>query len=347
MATESFSKGYLEEIGIMGEASVPSMPAQAPLPSALKPQSKVAAANPEVSKAKEEAQPATTSSPVEAPAELTPEQLKKLSKEERKAYHEAKRAAEAKAKPAAAPAKQMTKAERRQIQEAQRKLKEDSKQAGKDNDELLAELKLQGLSEEQAREVMKEMLRGENVEEDNDDEPDEEDLLSSVRRWMSEQDAKVTKGLLSDFNLKVRFQGHVDSTPPDHLNCVLRLVVEEACAGCDLTSAKLQPAAVQKKVAPLLERWLPILEPLYGKIDDVIVATDAVCKAVEEGVKAEAGHDPAVVGCLMALRDIDLIEDEDLLTGCRRIEPRGQVLDKYINFLEDAIASDDDDEDDD
>lgn len=241
----------------------------------------------------------------------------------------------------------MSKAERRQIQEAQRKLKEDSKQAGKDNEELLAELKLQGLSEDQAREVMAEMLKEEAMEEDLDDEPDEEDLLSSVRRWMSEQDAKVTKGLLSDFNLKVRFQGHVESTPPDHLNCVIRLVCEEACAGCDLTSAKLQPTAVQKKAAPLLERWLPILEPLYGKIDDVIVATDSVCKAVQEGVKAEAGHDPAVVGCLMALRDIDLVEDEDLLTGCRRMEPRGQVLDKYIGFLEDAIASDDDEEDDD
>eukprot|EP00930_Biecheleria_cincta_P086825 TRINITY_DN76073_c0_g1_i1.p1 TRINITY_DN76073_c0_g1~~TRINITY_DN76073_c0_g1_i1.p1 ORF type:complete len:347 (-),score=116.76 TRINITY_DN76073_c0_g1_i1:150-1190(-) len=346
MATESsFSKGYLEEIGIMGEASVPSMPAQAPLPSALKKDSKAAAAKPEVSKAKEETQPPAASSPAEEPAELTPEQLKKLSKEERKAYHEAKRAAEAKGQPAA-KAKQMTKAERRQIQEAQRKLKEDSKQVGKDNEELLAELKLQGLSEDQAREVMNEMLKGEDLEEDNDDEPDEEDLMSSVRRWMSEQDAKVTKGLLSDFNLKVRFQGHVDSTPPDHLNCVLRLVFEEACQGCDLTSAKLQPTAVQKKVAPLLERWLPILEPLYGKIDDVIVATDAVCKAVQEGVKGEAGHDPAMVGCLMALRDVDLVEDEDLLTGCRRIEPRGQVLDKYINFLEDAIASDDDEDDD-
>lgn len=319
MATESFSKGYLE----------------------------VAAAKPEASKAKEEAQPEKTPSPAEAPAELTPDQLKKLSKEERKAYHEAKRAAEAKGKPAAAPAKQMTKAERRQIQETQRKLKDDSKQAGKDNDELFAELKLQGLSEDQAREVMNEMLKGEDMEEDNDDEPDEEDLLSSVRRWMSEQDAKVTKGLLSDFNLKVRFQGHVDSTPPDHINCVLRLVFEEACAGCDLTSSKLQPTAVQKKAAPLLERWLPVLEPLYAKIDDIIVATDAVCKAVQEGVKAEAGQDPAVVGCLMALRDVDLIEDEDLLTGCRRIEPRGQVLDKYIDFLEDAIASDDDDEDED
>jgi len=319
MATESFSKGYSE----------------------------VAAAKPEVPKPNEEAQPATTSSPAEAPAELTPEQLKKLSKDERKAYHEAKRAAEAKAKPAAAPAKQMTKAERRQIQEAQRKLKDDSKQAGKDNEELFAELKMQGLSEDQAREVMNEMLKEEDVEADNDDEPDEEDLMSSVRRWMSEQDAKVTKGLLSDFNLKVRFQGHVETTPPDHLNCLLRLVFEEACAGCDLTSSKLQPTAVQKKAAPLLERWLPILEPMHGKIDDVIVATDAVCKAVQEGVRAEAGHDPAVVGCLMALRDVDLIEDEDLLTGCRRIEPRGQVLDKYIDFLEDAIASDDDDEDDD
>lgn len=280
------------------------------------------------------------------PKELSPEELAKLSKEERAAYYTARRAAGIVPAP---KAKQMSKAERREAQEAQRKIKEDKKATGEENKEMLEELKLQGLTEEQAREVMAEMARTEEEagDEDEDDEP--EDLLSSVRKWMSEQDAKVPEDALRDFNLKVRFQGHVDTTPPDHLGCILRLLVEEACRKCDLKAPKLQPTGVAKTVGPDVIRWKTLLEPVYEKISDPMDAADVVLRSVQEGVEAvgdvpEAGRACGVVGCLMAIREIDMIEDEDLLTGCKRCEQRSRVMDKFIEFLEEELEDEDEED---
>lgn len=319
-ATESMSKGYLEESG-----SAPSAPkAGAPPPAPVK--------------------------------ELSPEELAKLSKEERKAYHEARRAAQAQGQPAAK--KQLTKAERRELQEAQRKVKEASTKKVGDDEELLAELKLQGLSEDQAREVMKEMQKGENLEGDDEEEGEGEDLSTSVARWMSEQEGQVTKESLRDFNMKVRWQGHVNTLPADHLGCILKILFKDAAASCDLTG-KLQPTAIAKKLEQPLGRWAPVLEPLYQSIGDPFQGPDAVCKAapeaVEEALKEQDGTDAAgasaIVGCYMALREaeIELLPDDELLMGCKRIhsEHPSTVLEKFIDFLEDALDQDDSDEEED
>lgn len=282
--------------------------------------------------------------------ECSPEELAKMSKEERRAYHLARRTAEQAGTATSSLQRDagMTKAQRRAIQEAQRKAKEDKVHSAGDQEEFVKELMLQGLSEEQAKEVMAEMAKVEDLEdEDDDDEP--EDLLASVRKWMEEQ-ATVTKEALHDFNMKVRFQGHVETTPPDHLKAILRVITEQACAVCDLAAPKLQPTIVAQKAEPLVAKWAPLLEPLYGKIDDVLAAGDAVVQAVQEGVATrdgmpESGQACAVVGCLMAIREIDMIEDEDLLTGCRRLESRSLVMDKFVEFLEDEMEGEDDDED--
>jgi len=223
-----------------------------------------------------------------------------------------------------------------------------------DNEEMLKELKMQGLSEDQARKVMDELLAGNTVAEDDDEDAEPEDLLGSVRRWICEQkDEQITKESIRDFNMKVRFQGHVDSTPPDHLRCILRVVVQEACTGCDLAAPKLQPGAVAKRVQPCVERWAPFLEVLFGKIDDVLEGADTVVQGIEEGISAcqadvpEAGLACGLVGSLMAIREIDMIEDEDLLTGCRRASSQGKVMEKFIEFLEDALDDEDDDDEDD
>merc|ERR1712137_949442 len=98
---------------------------------------------------------------------------------------------------------------------------------------MFKELKLQGLTEEQARTVMKELAESDANKEaavaevSDDDEP--EDLLGCVRSWMKAQPEKIPDDALRDFNLKVRFQGHVDSTPPDHLRSMVRILVDEAC----------------------------------------------------------------------------------------------------------------------
>lgn len=344
-----WSIGYLTDIGIFGMpvsvGAAKSVAPVAPSSGTTKPMPVVGAA---VAKA---------AAPVALPAELSDEELRKLTKEERKAYHQARRAAEVSAVVASDQvplAKQLTKAQRRELQERQRKVKEDKKEASVDNEELLKELRLQGLSEDQAREVMAEMARGQMEPEDEEEEEQEpEDLLASVRKWiMDQKDIQVTKDALHDFNMKVRFQGHVDTTPPDHIGAILQVLVDDALAGCDLAAPKLQPTTVAKAVQPVVVRWGPLLEPLYEKIDDPLTGADTVLSAVHKGLAAhvevpETNQAHVMVGSLMALREINMIEDEDLLTGCRRYEPRSRVMDKFIEFLEEALDDEDDDDDED
>lgn len=306
-------------------------------------------------KAPKEAKAASQASAAEAPAagpppaEKSKEELAKMSKDERTAYYAARKAAGALGAPKAkaAPA---TKAERRAVQEMQRNAKEGLKNLNAESEEMFQELKLQGLTEEQAREVMAQMaveVGGSDAEDDEDDGP--EDLLSSVKRWMAEHETeKPDKESVKDFNMKVRFQGHVDSTPPDHLHCILQLLVAEACASCDLSAPKLQPAAVSKKVTPVIAKWSIMLGHLYSKIDDPLVAGDVIVKSVRDGVFSieapDNGKDYGVVGCLMAVREeVEAIEDEDLLTGCKRLEPVSRVMEKFIDFLEDQLADSDED----
>mmetsp|Transcript_59049 Transcript_59049/g.127742 ORF Transcript_59049/g.127742 Transcript_59049/m.127742 type:complete len:311 (+) Transcript_59049:28-960(+) len=286
---------------------------------------------------------------IEDVPELSAEELAKLSKEERKAYHTKRRQAQQSAAPAEAKPK-MTKAERRAQQEAQRQKLESKKEQEKESGELLKELVLQGLSEEQAKHVMAEMARTElnpkDDDDDDDDEVEDEDLLASVRRWMGgPRDEKLrAEELLHDFNLSVRFQGHVDTTPPDHLGALLRVLTEDVCRELDLQAPKIQPGAVAKKAKPFVETWVFIIEEFYGKIEDCLQAADVVVNSVHEGVEAvaseapEATRDCAMVGVLMALREgTDAMEDDDLLTGCKRFQPKSTVLEKFIEFLEEAL----------
>eukprot|EP00438_Fugacium_kawagutii_P009298 Skav235248 [mRNA] locus=scaffold3995:334813:335572:+ [translate_table: standard] len=100
------------------------------------------------------------------------------------------------------------------------------------------------------------------------------------------------------------------------------------------------------------------------RIDDVVVGPDCVCGAaplaVQEAIQASNGTEAAgqqrwpfraaaIVGCYMALReaDIDLLPDDELLMGCRRIssEHPSTVLEKFIGFLEDALEDEDSEDD--
>lgn len=372
---------HLGEVGIVGFPSSvvvrqppPSSAAQKP-PAAEK-ESKAPAAGKEKANEKESKAPAAgkkkekeskaPAAPAPAPtgpppAEKSKAELAKMSKEERTQYHAARRAFEiAEKEKNAGATPELTKAEKkaaeRALQESKRKAKEDKANATKGDDELLAELKLQGLSDDQAKSVMAAMKSDEPIEDeaDEDEEGDDaDDLHGSVKKWMSEQpDGKIPEDAMRDFNMKVRFQGHVDTTPPDHLETVMMILVGEACKACDLAAPKIQPGAVAKAVGPLLERWANLLCGLHSKIADelekISVIVGAIRTAVGETGAPEQGQNSAIVGCLMAVRDVDdFVEDEDLLVGCRGVEPKSHVLEKFIEFLEDAIEEDDDDEDDD
>merc|ERR1712125_213480 len=132
--------------------------------------------------------------------------------------------------------------------------KDDAKRKEDNVNEILVQLGLQGLASDQAKEVLAAMRQAEAAEDEDDasDEDTQEDksLLASVRRWMSEYgQADFGDETLRDFNLKVRFQGHVNTTPPDHLRCMVRILVEEACTACNLADVK-QPTPVSKALQP-------------------------------------------------------------------------------------------------
>eukprot|EP00929_Paragymnodinium_shiwhaense_P051885 TRINITY_DN26043_c0_g1_i1.p1 TRINITY_DN26043_c0_g1~~TRINITY_DN26043_c0_g1_i1.p1 ORF type:complete len:318 (+),score=147.19 TRINITY_DN26043_c0_g1_i1:186-1139(+) len=289
---------------------------------------------------------------MEVPEEKTKEELAAMSKEERTAYYKVRMAA---SKAKAAPKSEVSKKEKaqqaREKQEADRKKKEDAKSVVDVNAEALAELKLQGLTEEQAREVLREMEAAKAAEaaaEDSDEEGDET-LLDSVRTWMKENESEKTDAdSLRDFNLKVRFQGHVESTPPDHLECILQVMAMDSYKS-QLLDLK-QPSAVEKKMAPTVRRLAYLIGELYKKCD-VLEAAEKVTWGVNEGVAqagddvAAATRDIAVVGILMSLREeVEIIGDEELLQGCKKLESDSKVMKGFITFLEEAAEDSDEEE---
>merc|ERR1719183_168556 len=101
---------------------------------------------------------------------------------------------------------------------------------------------------------------------DDEDSEEEFTFLSSVREWVKENDQACSdEDSLRDFNLKVRFQGHVETTPPDHLSAILRVLSSQVCVGIDSSSPPKQPTEVSAQVAPMLARWAFLIEQLYRR----------------------------------------------------------------------------------
>merc|ERR1712110_1350513 len=131
---------------------------------------------------------------------------------------------------------------------------------------------------------------------------------------------------------KVRFQGHVDSTPPDHLGAMLHVAAMNSFTEFKLDSLK-QPAAVQKKVEPVISKWAFLLSEFYGKCDclegaDIVVASlrAGIASAADTSV-SDATRDCVLVGFLMAIREkVEVLEDQDLLTACRKLGSMTKVL---------------------
>jgi len=287
----------------------------------------------------------------EIPPELSADELKKMSKAERTAYHVARRNALAASKTAAPVSKKEKKEAARQKQEADTKKKEDALKQGSEDITEIKELRLQGLTEEQAKEVCAQLKNA--TEALADDGEEEESLFQSVQTWMAEHDQEVTDGeSLHDFNMKVRFQGHPHTTPPDHLGAILEVLSSKAFLDFELKTAK-RPDFVAEKVKPLIQRWSYLLGELYKKCD-VLAASNILVSSLDKGVQVSDTETPevtkacVVVGFLMAVREeMEAIEDEELLTGCRHLETNAQVMTKFIEFLEDECEGDDESDDED
>uniref|UniRef100_A0A7S3LXZ9 Uncharacterized protein n=1 Tax=Spumella elongata TaxID=89044 RepID=A0A7S3LXZ9_9STRA len=97
-----------------------------------------------------------------------------------------------------------------------------------------------------------------------------------------------------------------------------------------------------------MKRWAPLLEVIYSKIEDALEGSDAAVQGVFEALASREGSSDngiaiAAVGIFMAMRDIDMIEDDDLLTGCKRVDTQSTVLDKFVEFLEQELEDDEQD----
>merc|ERR1719324_2023482 len=105
-----------------------------------------------------------------------------------------------------------------------------------------------GLSVDNAKALIaSEQAKGDKEDEGEEDDEEEdmpEDFLGAVRKFIKDLEEMDAQDALREFNLQVRFQGHVDTTPPDHLGAIMRVLVEDACTACDLSTPKLQPTAV-------------------------------------------------------------------------------------------------------
>lgn len=285
----------------------------------------------------------------DVPEEKTKDELAAMTKEERTAYHKARLVLKTQAKPADTEglSKAEIRAKARAKQEEDRKRKDDATKTGSENKEALEELKLQGLTEEQAREVLNQLEQAKVADDEAESDEEDESLLGCVRTWMDQFDQPLSDSdSIRDFNLKVRFQGHVESTPPDHLGCILHVLVEKAFVDFDLAAVK-QPAAVAKKVQPVVEKWACLCSYLYNKCD-CLVAADIVVNSLKEGVLAscaevsDATRDCALVGLLMSVREeVEGASDDDLLTSCRRLNSKSKVVQGFITFLEEAAEGSD------
>jgi hypothetical protein len=288
--------------------------------------------------------------------EKSPEDLATLSKAERTAYHQSRLQAEN------SQAKVGSKAERRfqahEKQERDRRKKHDIARKAEDDEEALVALKAQGLSEENARTLLAQLEEVEAqkihssgatpLDQDGDVE-DDESLIDSVRKWMAEhREIASDDNSLRDFNLKVRFQGHTATTPPDHLAAVMQVLAWQCCMELDHAQPLKQPSDMAQVAAPMLARWTLIVGELYNRCD-VLDVYDTLAPSLCDGITdalgeiAEDARDVALVGMLMAIRDaFDYMSDEDIVAACHQLDSDSPVLQKFIEFLQvDSDSSDD------
>jgi len=185
--------------------------------------------------------------------------------------------------------------------------------------------------------------KDERKDEKKDDKKDEKKVCSSCGHKTTKTVCKKCGASLEDTS---------DAEPPDQeadeLQGAVRRLVEDVCGACDLTLPKLQPQMVEEKAGPAVARALagPLHEPDSGAVDALVKHVWG--SEVLQGSSPTSVKEIVLAGILLALRSrCDQVSDEDLAAACGRLEPRGLVMTKFIEFLEDDGDDDDDDSDED
>jgi len=135
----------------------------------------------------------------------------------------------------------------------------------------------------------------------------------------------------------------VEAEQTSELQEASRRLVEDVCDACDFNVPKLQPQAVAEKAGPVVARALagPLRDPSSSAVGTFV---KHIWDSERLQVTPTSAKEIVLAGILLALRSrCDQVSDEELAAACRRLEPRGVVLAKFIGFLEED--SDDDDSD--
>lgn len=119
-----------------------------------------------------------------------------------------------------------------------------------------------------------------------------------------------------------------------------------------ISAEKLQPVKVAAGMEASVEAWGDLIEKIFESVEDPSNAMDIIVSQVHKGIASTlhaetSATDPdcAVVGVLLALRELDCVAD-NLLQACLRLDSQNAAMKSFVEFLkkdEDDKDSDDDD----
>lgn len=165
-----------------------------------------------------------------------------------------------------------------------------------------------------------------------------EGCRACIQQWMQDhKNESVSSDLIHDFDCTIK-TFDVRALPSLQLAAVVEIMIADTMAECDLNTTKLQPVKVCEKASPFVEKWSSLIDNVYSKIDDAQEAIDIIISSLKRSIAfitaSEYTKETLLIGCLLSLRDLDAVDDEDILAGCRKIELQSKAMERFIEFLE-------------
>jgi translation initiation factor 2 beta subunit (eIF-2beta)/eIF-5 len=168
-----------------------------------------------------------------------------------------------------------------------------------------------------------------------------------IRQWMQDhKNESISSESVHDFDCAIK-SFDFRALPSRQLADLIEIMVDDTIAEYDLNTDKLQPVMVSEKASPFVERWSPLIDNLYSKIDDAQEAIDIIISSLKKAIvgitpPSEDTNETLLIGCLLSLRGVDAVGDEDVLAGCCKIKVQSKAMKQFIKFLK---SNDTDDED--
>jgi translation initiation factor 2 beta subunit (eIF-2beta)/eIF-5 len=167
-----------------------------------------------------------------------------------------------------------------------------------------------------------------------------------IQQWMQDRKrGSLYSELLVDFESTMKsFDFRMPAAV--QLAAVIEIMAADIIAECDIKAPKLQPVMVSEKASPSVKEWGSLIGYLRSEIGDTPESINIMISTLKKAVVGIPASDNTkeslVIGFLLSLRDlVDVISDEDILAGCRRLQSPSNAMEKFIEFLESSDADDD------